>query len=66
MDNIDYDRLREDLKEYALGAYFGGGIDAIMGTVIAIESASEEELLIYLNQFGLDLENYIDYGNSKN
>jgi len=52
---IDYERLRKDLIDYALGAYFGGRI----AYVSAVENASDEELLMYAKQVGFREEFYI-------
>ena len=56
---IDYDRLRKELIEYALGAYFVGEAEASMGYIAAVENADNEELLKYAKQIGFREEDYI-------
>lgn len=38
---IDYEKLRKELIDYALGAYYGGHLDAAMGYITAVENADD-------------------------
>lgn len=52
---IDIERLRDDLRDEDLGAYFGG---ALM-EAFDIDSATPEELVQIAQERGFDLRNYI-------
>ena len=57
--NIDYERLREDLKDY-----FGSAtviMPVAIMDVIRVENASEDELVQIAKQNGFDLSNYESY-----
>ena len=56
---IDVERLRDDLREEDLGAYFGGGFGGALMEVFDIESATPEELVQMAQERGFDLRNYI-------
>ena len=45
MKNIDYESLRRDLSNFALGAKFGAKIDAMTLYYERIQKASHEELI---------------------
>ena len=57
-NSIDYDRLRRDLADECLAAYFGGGIGPALFESLDIEEASEEELVKIAGQYGFILEKY--------
>ena len=57
--NIDYERLRDDLKDY-----FGAGIGVLpvlIMDVIRVENASEDELIQIARENGFNLSNYERY-----
>ena len=57
--NIDYERLREDLKDY-----FGSAtviMPVAIMDVIRVENASEDELVQIAMENGFDLSNYESY-----
>ena len=57
--NIDYERLREDLKDY-----FGSAtviMPVAIMDVIRVENASEDELVQIARENGFDLSNYESY-----
>lgn len=56
---IDIDRLREDLKNEALGAFYGGGFGGALIESFQIDSASDEELIHIAQEIGINLEKYI-------
>lgn len=56
--SIDYEKLREDLKEESLGAFFGGGFGAAMSDMVDLEDADEEQLILIAGRYGLDLLEY--------
>lgn len=55
---IDYEKIRRDLKEYYGTAMFTGFGAAIMD-LSEIENASDEELLRIANEEGLNLRKYM-------
>ncbi len=57
---IDYDRLREDLKNEALGAFFGGGFGGALIESFDIDNASDDELISIAQQMHIDLDKYIE------
>ena len=58
MQEIDFDRLREDLIDYFGTAMFNGFPVAVMD-VTKVEMASNEQLIQIANQNGFDLNNYV-------
>ena len=56
---IDIDRLRENLRNDDLGAYFGGGFGGALMEVIDIDSATPEELIQIAQDRGVDLRKYV-------
>ena len=56
---IDTLRLREDLRNEDLGAYFGGGFGGALMEVIDIDSATPEELIQIAQDRGVDLRRYV-------
>ena len=55
---IDVDKLREDMRNEDLGAFFGGGFGGALVEAIDIERASDEELVDMALQQGIDLRKY--------
>lgn len=55
---IDVDRLRDDMRDECLGAYFGGGFGAALIESFAIDRASSEELVETAKNLGIDLRRY--------
>ncbi len=58
MENIDFNKLRNDLIDYLSGAYFAGYGVAIV-EISQITLASNEELIKIANQYGFNLNDYI-------
>ena len=58
MKMIDYDSLREDLKEESLGAFFVGGFGGAMAEASDIDKASNEELIKMAKRQGIDISRY--------
>ncbi len=56
---IDIERLREDLRNDDLGAYFGGGFGGALMEVFDIDSATLEELIKIAQDKGVDLRRYV-------
>ncbi len=55
---IDVDKLREDMRNEDLGAFFGGGFGGALIEAIDIERASDEELVDMALKQGIDLGKY--------
>ena len=55
---IDVDKLRKDMRDDCLGAYFGGGYGAALIESIDLDKASDVELLNMAKQHGVNLNNY--------
>lgn len=55
---IDFDKLRDDLENDSLAAYFGGGFGGALMDVFDAKDASEEELLKMAAQQGFDISKY--------
>ena len=56
--SIDVDRLREDMENESLGAYFGGGYGGALIESFDIRDASEEELIEMARIKRIDLDKY--------
>lgn len=56
--SIDIEKLREDLKEECLGAFYGGGFGGALMESFDIENASPEELVDMARENGIDLRRY--------
>ena len=54
---IDVDRLRDDMRDECLGAYFGGGFGAALIESFDVDRASSEELVEMAQNQGIDLDN---------
>jgi hypothetical protein len=55
---IDIDRLRDDIREEFLGAYFGGGYGAALMESFDVDDATDEELVEMAQSMGIDLRRY--------
>ena len=58
MQEIDFERLREDLVDYFGSAMFNGFPMAVVD-VTQVETASNEQLIQIAQSNGFDLNNYI-------
>ena len=58
MQEIDFERLREDLVDYFGSAMFNGFPMAVVD-VTKVETASNEQLIQIAQSNGFDLNNYI-------
>ena len=56
--SIDVERLREDMREDCLGAYFGGGFGAALIESFDVDKASPEDLVKMAQNKGIDLQKY--------
>ena len=57
-NNIDIDKLREDLENDSYGAFYGGGFGGALIEAFDIEGASPEELVEIALEKGIDLTDY--------
>ena len=57
-DNINFDSLREDLREYYIGAYYLVSEYALF-EVDRVERASNEELIKIAKRVGFPINNYV-------
>ena len=55
---IDVDKLRDDMLQEDLGAFFGGGFGGALVEAVDIERASDEELVEMAQRQGIDLSKY--------
>ena len=56
---IDTQRLREDLRNEDLDAYFGGGFGGALMEALDVDSATPEELIQIAQDRGVDLKRYV-------
>ena len=56
--SIDTEKLRDDLREEALGAGFAGSFGGAFIEASDTEDASEEELIRMAGRMGLDIRRY--------
>ncbi len=56
---IDIEKLREDLKNDSLGAFFGGGFGGAAVEAAELKYASDEELLKTARDRNIDLRQYL-------
>ena len=56
---IDIDRLREDLRDDDLGAFYGGGFGGALLESFDIDRATPEELVQIAQNRGIDLRRYM-------
>ena len=55
---IDVDRLRDDMRDECLGAYFGGGFGAALIESFDVDSATPEKLVEMAQNQAIDLRKY--------
>ena len=55
---IDVDRLRDDMRDECLGAYFGGGFGAALSESFDVDRATPEKLVEMAQNQGIDLRKY--------
>lgn len=55
---IDVDRLRDDMRDECLGAYFGGGFGAALIESFDVDRATPEKLVEMAQGQGIDLRRY--------
>ena len=55
---IDVDKLRDDMLQEDLGAFFGGGFGGALMEAVDVERASDEELVEMAQRQGIDLRRY--------
>lgn len=55
---IDIDRLRADMKNDCLGAYFGGGFGVALAESLDVDRATPENLVEVAQKQGIDLRRY--------
>ncbi len=56
---IDIEKLREDLKNDSLGAFFGGGFGGALMEAADVKHASDDELKEIARRRGVDLRSYL-------
>ena len=56
---LDIDRLRCDMKNESLGAYFGGGFGGALMESFDVDKATPEKLVEMAQRQGIHLENYL-------
>ena len=55
---IDGDRLRDDMRDECLGAYFGGGFGAALIESFDVDRATPEQLVEMAQNQGVNLRDY--------
>lgn len=55
---IDVDRLRADMHDECMGAFFGGGFGGALVESFDVDNASPEELVQMAQRQGINLYNY--------
>ena len=55
---IDVDRLRDDMRDECLGAYFGGGFGAALIESFDVDRVTPEKLVEMAQNQGIDLRRY--------
>ena len=55
---VDVERLREDMKQDSLGAFFGGGFGGALVEEGDIERAKPDELVKMAEDKGINLDQY--------
>lgn len=56
--NIDIEKLRNDLREECLGAYFAGGFGGALIESFDIDRLTPEELIEVAQNQGIDIRGY--------
>jgi len=57
---INFEKLRDDLKNDSYGAFYGGGIGPALLEAFQAERASESELIAMAERRGFNLDKYIE------
>ena len=55
---IDYDALREELRDECLAAYYGGGIGPAMMDALSVDDMSPEELVRMARMWGINIDRF--------
>ena len=62
---IDIERLRQDLKNESLGAFYGGGFGGALIESFQIDKATPEELIKIAVKMNINIDNYIIHQNKR-
>lgn len=65
MEEIDINKLKQDLKDYYEAAYFTLGYGAALMDSFDIDNLSDEEIISKAAENGVDLEQYIINNSNK-
>lgn len=65
MEEIDINKLKQDLKDYYEAAYFTLGYGAALMDSFDLDNLSDEEIISKAAENGVDLENYIINNSNK-
>lgn len=65
MEEIDINKLKQDLKDYYESAYFTLGYGAALMDSFDIDNLSDEEIINKAIDNGINLENYIINNSNK-
>ena len=58
---IDYEALREALRNECFAAYYGGGIGPALMDALSVDDMSPEELIKAANLWGVDISRFMTY-----
>lgn len=58
---IDYETLREALRNECFAAYYGGGIGPALMDALSVDDMSPEELVKAANLWGVDIARFTIY-----
>lgn len=65
MEEIDINKLKQDLKDYYEAAYFTLGYGAALMDSFGLDNLSDEEIINKAIDNGLNIENYIVNNSNK-
>ena len=65
MEEIDINKLKQDLKDYYEAAYFTLGYGAALMDSFDLDNLSDEEIISKAAENGVDLEKYIINNSNK-
>ncbi len=65
MEEIDINKLKQDLKDYYEAAYFTLGYGAALMDSFDLDNLSDEEIISKAAENGVDLEQYIINNSNK-
>ena len=65
MEEIDINKLKQDLKDYYEAAYFTLGYGAALMDSFDLDNLSDEEIISKVAENGVDLEQYIINNSNK-